>query len=112
MSHYTVILLNAVGATFVYVIAGLVGHNFVFDVTDIRAGLLGGSLSLLGSVMLLKAVALGKCGVASGVSATYVLVPLAYSIAIGEPASVLEFVGSFIIMIGLGIFFLPKKVAS
>jgi len=112
MSHYSVILLTASGAMIVYVIAGVFEQDLMFDAIDIRSGLIGGSLSLLGSVMLLKAVTVGKCGVASGVSATYVLVPLAYSMAIGEAASALAIAGSFIIMLGLIIFFLPQKGLS
>ena len=101
MSHYSVILFTASGAIVVYVIAGTFGQDFLLDSIDIRSGLIGGSPSLLGSVMLLKAVSVGKCGVASGVSATYVLVPLAYSIAIGEAVPTLAIVGSFVIVIGL-----------
>jgi drug/metabolite transporter (DMT)-like permease len=112
MSHYSVILFTASGAIVVYVIAGTFGQDFLLDSIDIRSGLIGGSLSLLGSVMLLKAVSVGKCGVASGVSATYVLVPLAYSIAIGEAVPTLAIVGSFVIVIGLAIFFLPQKGLS
>ncbi len=112
MSRYSVILISACGAALVYLTAGLIGHDIVIDMVDVSDGLFGGLLNLLGSVMLLRAVTVGKIGVASGVSAAYVLVPLGYSFVIGEAISTRDIAGGLVIIFALVLFFLPKEGAS
>jgi drug/metabolite transporter (DMT)-like permease len=84
MSRYSVLLFSASGAALTFLVAGLVRHDIRIDSIDVRDGLLGGFLNLLGSVLLLKALTMGKIGVASGVNAAYVLIPIGYSLTIGE----------------------------
>ncbi|MEI7617344.1 MAG: DMT family transporter [Actinomycetota bacterium] len=112
MSRYSVILTSASGAALVFLITGLVRHDIKIDPIDLRDGLLGGILNLLGSVLLLKAVTMGKIGTASGVNASYVLIPLGYALIIGETISAQEIAGGLVIIIGLAIFFLLKHSDS
>jgi drug/metabolite transporter (DMT)-like permease len=107
MSLYFVILVSASAAILTYVILGLATHNFVFDVRDVGAGLSGGFLNLLGTILLLKALAMGRMGVVSGVGRSYVLIPIAYSLIIGESLGVLPAVGMVVIMLGIALFCLP-----
>ena len=112
MSRYSVLLFSASGAALTFLVAGLVRHDIRIDSIDVRDGLLGGFLNLLGSVLLLKALTMGKIGVASGVNASYVLIPIGYSLTIGETISANEIAGGLVIIIGLAIFFLQKEGAS
>jgi len=105
MSRYSVLLFSASGAALTFLVAGLVRHDIRIDSIDVRDGLLGGFLNLLGSVLLLKALTMGKIGVASGVNASYVLIPIGYSLTIGETISANEIAGGLVILIGLAILF-------
>jgi hypothetical protein len=67
MSLYLVILVSASTAILTYVTLGMATHNFEFDVRDVGAGLSGGFLNFLGTILLLKAMATGRMGVANGV---------------------------------------------
>jgi drug/metabolite transporter (DMT)-like permease len=112
MSRYSVLLFSASGAALMFLLAGLLRHDIRIDSIDVRDGLFGGILNLIGSVLLLRAVTMGKIGVASGVNASYVLVPLIYSLIIGESFSSAEIAGGLVIMIGLAIFFLLTRSDS
>ena len=74
MSLYFVILVSASAAILTYVTLGLATHSFVFDIRDVGAGLSGGFLNLLGTILLLKALAMGSMEVVSGVGRSYVLI--------------------------------------
>ena len=60
MSRYSVLLFSASGAALTFLVAGLVRHDMRIDSIDVRDGLLGGFLNLLGSVLLLKALTMGN----------------------------------------------------
>ena len=107
MSIYFVILVSASTAILTYVTLGLATHNFVFDTRDVVAGLSGGVLNFIGTILLLKALATGKMGVASGVVPSYVLIPIAFSLIIGESLGVLPAVGMVVIVLGIALFCLP-----
>lgn len=107
MSIYFVILVSASTAILTYVTLGLATHNFVFDTRDVVAGLFGGVLNFIGTILLLKALATGKMGVASGVVPSYVLIPIAFSLIIGESLGVLPAVGMVVIVLGIALFCLP-----
>ncbi|CAB4969429.1 MAG: hypothetical protein F2840_16025 [Actinobacteria bacterium] len=104
MSLYFVILVSASAAILTYVTLGLATRNFVFDIRDVGAGLPGGFLNLLGTSLLLKALATGRMGVVSGVGRSYVLIPVAYSLVIGESLGVLPAVGMVVIVLGIALF--------
>ncbi|CAB4957887.1 MAG: EamA family transporter [Actinobacteria bacterium] len=112
MSSYSVLLLGASGAALTFLIAGLVHHDTGMDTIDVGNGLMGGFLELLSAVLLMKAYTMGKCGVATGVNASYVLTPLCFSLIIGEAISSADIAGSLIIVTGLVLFFLVKPSAS
>jgi len=107
MSIYFVILVSASTAILTYVTLGMATHNFEFDVRDVGAGLSGGFLNFLGTILLLKAMATGRMGVANGVYPSYVLVPIAFSLVIGESLGLVPAVGIVVIMLGLVLFCLP-----
>lgn len=107
VSHWMVILVSGGVAGLVYVLTGLLTSNLVFDPDDVVAGTLGGLLNLTGSVLILQAYSRGKLGVAAGISPAYVLIPLVYSIVIGEDLPVIAGIGIIIIFIGLVLFALP-----
>ena len=107
MSLYLVILVSASTAILTYVTLGMATHNFEFDVRDVGAGLSGGFLNFLGTILLLKAMATGRMGVANGVYPSYVLIPIAYSLIIGESLGLVPAVGIVVIMLGLVLFCLP-----
>jgi drug/metabolite transporter (DMT)-like permease len=107
MSLYFVILVSASAAILTYLILGLATHNFVFDIRDVGAGLSGGFLNLLGTILLLKALATGRMGVVSGVGRSYILIPIAYSLVIGESLGVLPAIGMVVIVLGIALFCLP-----
>ena len=104
LSLYVVILVSASAAILTYLSLGFATHNLEFDGRDVAAGLFGGFLNFLGTILLLKALATGKMGVASGVVPAYVLIPIAYSLMIGESIGLLPAVGIVVILLGLVLF--------
>jgi uncharacterized membrane protein len=107
MSIYLVILVSASTAIVAYVTLGMATHYFEFDVRNVGAGLSRGFLNFLGTILLLKAIAMGRMGVVSGVNRSYVLIPIAYSLVIGESLGLVPAVGIVVIMLGLVLFCLP-----
>ncbi len=110
LSLYVVILVSASAAILTYLSLGFATHNLEFDGRDVAAGLFGGFLNFLGTILLLKALATGKMGVASGVVPAYVLIPIAYSLMIGESIGLLPAVGIVVILLGLVLFCLPRML--
>jgi drug/metabolite transporter (DMT)-like permease len=106
MSVYSVVLVSGGAATLLYLVLGVVTGSLVFDEIDVVSGLLGGLLGLIGTVFILKALAMGKMGVTTGVSQAYVLIPLAYSIFLGEAIQPLALVGVVVVLAGLITFIL------
>ena len=108
MSHYTVILVSGSAAALVYVSTGLFTGTLLIDAADLSPGLLGGLLNLGGTILLLAAYARGKLGVAAGIEPVSVLIPLAYSIAIGEALTRATIFGVVVILVGLALFTVPS----
>lgn len=107
VSPYAVLLVSASAAGFAYLALGTWQGTLAFDVRDAPEGLLGGALNFAGTLLILKSFARGKVGVAVGVAATYVLVPLAYSFYLGESLSMRAVIGVAVLMVGLGAFYAP-----
>ena len=104
---WTVILVSASAAAVMYVALGALSGELVFVPAEVGEGLLGGALNLAGTYLLLKAFEHGNLGVASGIAATNVLVPLTYSIVTGQGFTVTDVAGIVLIMIGLATFYVP-----
>ena len=104
---WSVILISASAAAVMYVVLGTVTGDLAFDPDEVGEGLLGGALNLAGTYLLLKAFTHGKLGVASGIAATNVLVPLTYSIISGEGFTPTDVAGIVLIMAGLATFYVP-----
>lgn len=96
-----VVMMSSLGALVVYLAMGMLRADLVFDPRDVTAGILGGLLNLAGTWMSVEAVRYGKIGVVSGITPLYVVVPLAYSMLMGEPLTVIVGVGVIVILIGL-----------
>jgi drug/metabolite transporter (DMT)-like permease len=104
VSRWMVILISEAVAGLIYVVFGSLTGDLVFDREDILPGVIGGLLNLAGNILILQAYARGKLGVAAGVRPSYVLVPLAYSIAIGEALKFSVALGVVTILVGLVMF--------
>jgi drug/metabolite transporter (DMT)-like permease len=104
---WSVILISASAAAVMYVVLGTLTGDLAFDPDEVGEGLLGGALNLAGTYLLLKAFTHGKLGVASGIAATNVLVPLTYSIISGEGFTSTDVAGIVLIMAGLATFYVP-----
>ena len=104
---WSVILISASAAAVMYVVLGTLSGDLAFDPDEVGEGLLGGALNLAGTYLLLKAFEHGKLGVASGIAATNVLVPLTYSIVSGQGFTSTDVAGIVLIMAGLATFYVP-----
>ena len=104
---WSVILISASAAAVMYVVLGTLSGDLAFDPDEVGEGLLGGALNLAGTYLLLKAFEHGKLGVASGIAATNVLVPLTYSIVSGQGFTPTDVAGIVLIMAGLATFYVP-----
>lgn len=105
LSRNAILLISAAIAGVGYVVLGLLTSTLIFDLEDVPEGVIGGILNVAGTLCLLKAYECGKIGVASGVAATSALVPLAYSLYLGEPLTGLTAGGTLLILAGLGMFY-------
>ena len=104
---WSVILISASAAAVMYVVLGTLSGDLAFNPDEVGEGLLGGALNLAGTYLLLKAFEHGKLGVASGIAATNVLVPLTYSIVSGQGFTSTDVAGIVLIMAGLATFYVP-----
>lgn len=105
ISSYAVVLFSAAAAAVAYVVLGLLAGTLTFDTRDLVAGLLGGACNLTGTLLLLKGYERGKVGVVTGIAASYVLVPLAYSFVIGEQITWMIGMGVLVIIAGVATFY-------
>lgn len=105
ISSYAIVLFSAAAAAVAYVILGSLAGTLAFDKRDLVAGLLGGACNLTGTLLLLRGYERGKIGVVTGIAASYVLVPLAYSFAVGEQITWVTGLGVLVIIAGVAIFY-------
>ena len=106
LSNWIIILLSASAAGVMYALLGAISGTLIFDSDDVIPGLIGGVLRVGGTYCLLMAYQRGKVAIASGVAATSVLVPLSYSIYIGEPLTAITVAGVILMLAGLAAFYL------
>jgi drug/metabolite transporter (DMT)-like permease len=107
VSPYAIVLVTStVGIAFYLVSAGRT-DAMIFAPKDVLPGTVAGICALIASVVMLKAFQRGKLGVVAGIGATSGLVPLAYSLLIGEELSPSDVVGIVVIALGITVFFLP-----
>lgn len=105
LSNWLIILISAVGGIATYAILGGVTGDLAIDSSDVGPGVLGGLLNMGATYLLLMAYQRGKVAIASGVAATYVIVPLGYSVYSGQPFARLAIVGVILILVGLATFY-------
>lgn len=104
-----IVLVSAVSAAVVYLILGGLGHSLTFDRHDVLPGLLGGTFNTIGTLLLVKAFERGKMAVVSGVASTYAIVPLIYSLAVGESLSATAGLGILLSFAGLMLFLFTRS---
>ena len=112
ISVYSVIFVSASAAAVVYLVAGYLANDLVFDRFDVTRGLLGGALNVTGTILVLKAFERGPMGVVTSVAASSTLVPLVYSFMAGEAISALAGVGIALILAGLLVFYVPTMTSG
>ena len=107
ISPYAIVLVTTSVGTVIYLISSWRTDAMTFSPKDVLPGTVAGICALTATVLMLKAFQRGKLGVVAGIGATSGLVPLAYSILIGEPLSLSDVAGIVVIAIGIAVFFLP-----
>ena len=107
ISPYAIVLVTTSVGTVVYLISSWRTDAMTFSPKDVLPGTVAGICALTATVLMLKAFQRGKLGVVAGIGATSGLVPLAYSILIGEALSLTDAIGIVVIAIGIAVFFLP-----
>ena len=107
ISPYAIVLVTTSVGTVIYLISSWRTDAMTFSPKDVLPGTVAGICALTATVLMLKAFQRGKLGVVAGIGATSGLVPLAYSILIGEPLSLSDVAGIVVIAIGITVCFLP-----
>lgn len=107
ISPYAIVLVTTSVGTVVYLISSWRTDAMTFSPKDVLPGTVAGICALTATVLMLKAFQRGKLGVVAGIGATSGLVPLAYSILIGEALTPADAIGIVVIAIGIAVFFLP-----
>lgn len=104
-SVYLIVLISASSAAVSYLFLGMLSGTLGFNGEDVIAGFLGGACNLAGTLLLLEGYRRGKVGVVTGMAATYVLIPLAYSFLIGELISPIMAAGVAVLFLGMATFY-------
>jgi drug/metabolite transporter (DMT)-like permease len=108
VSPWITIAFVAAVAAVMYAVFGAASGELVIDSGDLGPALLGGTFNLIGIFLLLKAYEHGKVGIAAGITALDVLVPLIYAVVQGEPFTGYATAGVLLMLIGLASFYLPR----
>jgi uncharacterized membrane protein len=106
VSVYSIVLVSASSAALAYFVAGMLSGTLIFDSEDMVEGFLGGACNLAGTLLLLEGYKRGKIGVVTGIAASCVLIPIAYSFIIGEVISPLMAVGVAVLFLGMATFYI------
>jgi drug/metabolite transporter (DMT)-like permease len=104
ISAWMVILVSEGCAALIYLTMGLATDDLIINQADLVPGLIAGFLNLGGNILLLAAYARGKLGVAAGIKPAQVLIPLSYSLFIGQQLQPLVAFGVAAILVGLSLF--------
>jgi drug/metabolite transporter (DMT)-like permease len=107
VSPYAIVLVTSLVGIAFYLVSSWRTDAMMFAPKDVLPGTVAGICALIASVVMLKAFQRGKLGVVAGIGATSGLVPLAYSLLIGEELSPSDVVGIVVIALGITVFFLP-----
>ena len=107
VSPYAIVLVTSLVGIAFYLVSSWRTDAMLFAPKDVLPGTVAGICALIASVVMLKAFQRGKLGVVAGIGATSGLVPLAYSLLIGEELSLSDAVGIVVIALGITVFFLP-----
>lgn len=112
ISVYSIVLVSASSAALAYFVAGMLSGTLIFDSEDMVEGFLGGACNLAGTLLLLEGYKRGKIGVVTGIAASCVLIPIAYSFTIGEVISPLMAVGVAVLFLGMATFYIGSTRGS
>ena len=108
ISVYSIVFVSASAAALAYLAAGMLSGTLIFDSEDVVEGFLGGACNLAGTLFLLEGYKRGKIGVVTGIAASCVLIPIAYSFIIGEVISPLMAVGVAVLFLGMATFYISS----
>ena len=97
VSPYAIVLVTSLVGIAFYLVSSWRTDAMLFAPKDVLPGTVAGICALIASVVMLKAFQRGKLGVVAGIGATSGLVPLAYSLLIGEELSLSDAVGIVVI---------------
>ena len=107
-----IVLISATAVTLIYVVLGTVSGELTFNAEDAIPGLVAGIFNVAGTLIVIKAFERGKMGVVTGVAAMEAVVPLGYSLLIGEPLTWVALMGVALSLVGLLIFLLSRSPAN
>jgi len=107
VSPYAIVLVTSLVGIAFYLVSSWRTDAMLFAPKDVLPGTVAGICALIASVVMLKAFQRGKLGVVAGIGTSSGLVPLAYSLLIGEELSPSDVVGIVVIALGITVFFLP-----
>ena len=105
LSIWIVILISGCFALLGYLGVGLATGNLLLEQGDLGIGMLGGTLNLAGTSLLLRAYRRGAVGIATAITASHVVIPVLASVLGGSPFTALTTAGVACIAIGLVIFY-------
>ena len=107
ISAHGIILVSACASTTTYVLFGLLTHELAFSPIDLVPALIGGVCNVTGNMAFIKASQRGKLGVVAGVGTAACLVPLMYSVLIGESLVPRAWFGLGVLAMGMLLLYLP-----
>ena len=107
-----IVLISATAVTVIYVALGTISQELTFNREDAIPGVIAGIFNVAGTLIVIKAFERGKMGVVTGVAAMEAVVPLGYSLLIGEPLTWVALIGVVLSLVGLLIFLLSRNPAD
>lgn len=107
-----IVLISATAVTVIYVVLGTISQELTFNREDAIPGVIAGIFNVAGTLIVIKAFERGKMGVVTGVAAMEAVVPLGYSLLIGEPLTWVALIGVVLSLVGLLIFLLSRSPAD
>ena len=106
ISAHGIVLVSATASAMTYVLFGVLTHELAFSPIDLIPALVGGACNVTGNLAFIKAAQRGKMGVVAGVGTAACVVPLMYSVLIGESLVPRAWLGLGVMATGLLLLYL------
>jgi drug/metabolite transporter (DMT)-like permease len=110
ISAHGIVLVSATASAMTYVLFGVLTHELAFSPIDLIPALVGGACNVTGNLAFIKAAQRGKMGVVAGVGTAACVVPLMYSVLIGESLVPRAWLGLGVMAMGLLLLYLPDML--